>query len=353
MVETAPLGRAGRRRGGDLPRCRARIARARTAKVLLGPWTHNPTGSDHDAFMTSSHTPRHPFLAGALAGAAEVCCSYPFEFIKTLLQLKPGVYRGVLHCFFSTLSSRGPLGLYNGLSPHLLFAFPRVASRFSLYEACGRAIRGEGAPRRPLTSAEALAAGAVAGFGEAAFATVPLTTLSVRLCADAASPAPRFTRSLPHTMAALWREEGWRGWYKAPAATLLKLTTQIAVRFMLFEEISRALSAAAAVAAAGAPGRPEALEGAITVLSGALAGAATVLLNQPIDVVKSLQQGPDGARLGGILQCGRAVLARHGVAGLYAGLAPRLMRVTGEMGCSFFFFDRISKWLNVALDGVA
>ena len=52
-------------------------------------------------------------------------------------------------------------------------------------------------------------------------------------------------------MAALWREEGWRGWYKAPAATLLKVTTQIAVRFMLFEEISRALSAAGARLGAG------------------------------------------------------------------------------------------------------
>jgi hypothetical protein len=302
------------------------------------------------------HEPRHPFLAGALAGACEVLCTYPFEFVKTLLQLRPGVYRGVSHCFSATVRARGLSGLYSGLSPHLLFALPRVATRFFLYEECGRALRGGGSvgvPRRALSRAEALAAGAVAGFGEAAVATVPLTSLSVRLCADTASPSPRFTRSLPHTMAALWREEGWRGWYKAPAATLLKVTTQIAVRFMLFEEISRALSAAAAVAAAGAPGRPEALEGAITVLSGALAGAATVLLNQPIDVVKSLQQGPDGARLGGILQCGRAVLARHGVAGLYAGLAPRLMRVTGEMGCSFFFFDRISKWLNVALDGVA
>jgi len=301
--------------------------------------------------MTSSHTPRHPFLAGALAGAAEVCCSYPVEFVKTLLQLKPGVYRGVLHCFFSTLSSRGPLGLYNGLSPHLLFAFPRVASRFSLYEACGRAIRGEGAPRRPLTSAEALAAGAVAGFGEAAFATVPLTTLSVRLCADAASPAPRFTRSLPHTMATLWREEGWRGWYKAPAATLLKVTTQIAVRFMLFEELSRTLGAAVGAAgAAGAGVAPGVLEGAVTVAAGALAGATTVLLNQPIDVVKSLQQGPDGARHGGILACGRAVLARHGVAGLYAGTTPRLVRVMMEMGCSFLFYERISRFLN-ELDG--
>ena len=294
------------------------------------------------------HTPRHPFLAGALAGVAEVAFSYPFELAKTLLQLRPGAYRGVLHCFSATLSQRGLLGLYAGASPHLLFAFPRVATRFSLYEACGRAIRGEGGggTRRALTRAEALAAGAVAGFGEAAAATVPLTSLSVRLCADAVLPAPRFTRALPYTMATLWREEGFWGWYKAPAATLLKVTSQIAVRFMLFEEISRALQGAAGGAAGGA-----AAQGAITAASGALAGAATVLLNQPIDVIKSLQQGSDGARHGGILQCGRAVLARHGVAGLYAGTVPRLARVTVEMSCSFFFYERISRLLNAALDG--
>ena len=299
------------------------------------------------------YEPRHPFLAGALAGACEVCCTYPAEFCKTVLQLRPGAYRGMAHCVSSTVATHGFQGLYNGLSPHLLFAFPRVATRFSLYEACGRAIRGEGGgggggPRRPLTTAEALAAGAVAGFGEAAVATVPLTSLSVRLCADGASPAPRFTRALPFTIAAIWREEGWRGLYKAPAATLLKVTTQIAVRFMLFEEISRSLRRA--VGARGAPAGG-ALDGALTVCAGALSGAATVLLNQPIDVIKSLQQGPDAARHGSILQCGRAVVARHGVAGLYAGLAPRLVRVMGEMGCSFFFFDRIGRFLNVALDG--
>ena len=226
---------------------------------------------------------------------------FPFEYLKTVLQLHPGRYTGMRHCASSALRA-GPLALYQGLSPHLLFAFPRVAIRFSLYEAVGDALRARdagggarGAPdaQRPLRGAEVLLAGLIAGFAEGAIATVPLTTLSVRLCADAASPSPRFTRGLPHTMAALWREEGWRGWYKAPAATLLKVTTQIGARFVLFEELVASLRRAAGGTGTGTGG---ALDSALTVAAGALSGGITVLLNQPIDVVKSRLQAPGGGR---------------------------------------------------------
>ena len=276
---------------------------------------------------------------------------YPFEYVKTILQLHPARYRGMLHCFAATLR-RSWLGLYQGLSPHLLFAFPRVAIRFSLYEALGDALRhaeggGDGSlPRRALTRAEVLLAGVVAGFAEGALATVPLTTLSVRLCADAASPQPRFARApLPVAMAALWREEGWRGWYRAPAATLLKVSTQISARFFLFEELSALLRRAR-----GGGGRGEGWgDAGLTVAAGAAAGGITVLLNQPIDVVKSRLQAPGGG--GGMLACARAVVAQCGVAGLYAGTLPRLVRVGGETGLTFLFYGAISRWLNVALDG--
>ena len=281
---------------------------------------------------------------------------FPFEYLKTVLQLHPGRYTGMRHCASSALRA-GPLALYQGLSPHLLFAFPRVAIRFSLYEAVGDALRARdagggarGAPdaQRPLRGAEVLLAGLIAGFAEGAIATVPLTTLSVRLCADAASPSPRFTRGLPHTMAALWREEGWRGWYKAPAATLLKVTTQIGARFVLFEELVASLRRAAGGTGTGTGG---ALDSALTVAAGALSGGITVLLNQPIDVVKSRLQAPGGGAHSGMLGCARAVVAAGGVRGLYAGTLPRLVRVMGETGLTFLFYARISETLNIALDG--
>lgn len=42
--------------------------------------------------------------------------------------------RGLLGVFGDTVRTRGLFGLYSGLSPWLLFSFPRAAFRFSVYE---------------------------------------------------------------------------------------------------------------------------------------------------------------------------------------------------------------------------
>jgi hypothetical protein len=288
-----------------------------------------------------------PFVAGALAGAAEVAVSYPLEAIKTLMQVQPKAYPTMAQCARSVIARLGVAGLYRGVAPHLLFAFPRVGIRFAAYDAAAAALQGGAAaePRRALTPPEALAAGLVAGAAEAFLVTVPMTTLAVRLVADSALPAPRFA-SFPAAVALIVREEGLGGLYRGAAPTGLKVAFQIAARFALFGELSAAL----ARAAPRGPLRwlsPGAYLSCCTLAAGALAGGITVCLNQPIDVIKSRMQAAPRGTYAGMAHCARAVVAEAGgYGGLYAGFTPRLCRVVAETSLCFLFYEQIFSYLR-------
>ena len=316
---------------------------------------------------------RHPLLAGALTGAAEIACTYPFEFVKTQLQIAPAPgaapFRGSADCARRTLAQHGPAGLYRGFLTNFAGALPRTAIRFSVYERCAAELRARdgaaaGAPLQPWQS---FAAGLVAGVVEAALVIVPMTTLQVRLIADGGLAAPRF-RGPVHGARTIWREEGPRGLYRGAAPTLLKIAINISCRFLLYNELvaileARWREAAAAAAAGGAGAGGGGIGGvlaatgestrfaAFSMLAGAVAGAITVVGNHPIDVVKSTLQAEGSARYASALQCLRAIAREEGARGLYKGLAPRLNRVVLETSLTFTFYEWLSRAANRLIDG--
>lgn len=73
--------------------------------------------------------------SGGLVGAIEISCTYPTEYIKTVMQLdKSKNSLGTIGCFKETLQSRGFFGLYRGYSALLIFSMPKNAVRFSAFE---------------------------------------------------------------------------------------------------------------------------------------------------------------------------------------------------------------------------
>ncbi len=111
-----------------------------------------------------TYRPQHPFVAGGLTGGLEILVTFPMEFVKCQLQLKHhyqlNAFSGPVDCVFYTLRTKGPLGLYKGLSPWLVFAFPRSAVRFSTYDYVSHALQSDGKKLDPLY---AMMAGTVAG----------------------------------------------------------------------------------------------------------------------------------------------------------------------------------------------
>lgn len=97
-----------------------------------------------------------------------------------------------------------------------------------------------------------------------------------------------------------------------------------AIRFTLFEHFKSFL------------GKEESISR--SMLAGAAAGAVSVFLTQPVDVVKSNMQGLLAAEYRSSLHCARQLVARDGFVGLYKGLGARLTTVIVETSLVFTFY---------------
>ncbi|OTB07353.1 hypothetical protein M426DRAFT_318045 [Hypoxylon sp. CI-4A] len=76
--------------------------------------------------------------AGAAKGIASVL-SYPHEVARTRLRQAPMAdgrpkYTGLVHCFKLVWKEEGFVGLYGGLTPHLMRTIPSAAIMFGMYE---------------------------------------------------------------------------------------------------------------------------------------------------------------------------------------------------------------------------
>ena len=136
---------------------------------------------------------RHPVAAGWVAGTLEIGVTFPFEYVKTQLQLRQqasGLYaaersfRGPLHCAASTVRQSGFGGLYRGGTSWVVFAGPRSAVRFGTFEFLADLSR-----QRDLASTIGQPAvdtvnGFAAGIVEAAVAQTPNQVIAIKMIHD-------------------------------------------------------------------------------------------------------------------------------------------------------------------------
>ena len=87
--------------------------------------------------------PSNPVVAlisGGIAGGIELTCTWPSEYCKTLLQLQRTMpdgtkeYKGMFDCAKQQVMRHGPIGLYRGYLPALLFAMPKAGVRFGAFQ---------------------------------------------------------------------------------------------------------------------------------------------------------------------------------------------------------------------------
>ena len=300
----------------------------------------------------AAHVPARPqrdhvILAGGLAGACEAICTFPLEYVKTQLQLMNS-HTSSLAVVRDTMRRHGLSGLYRGLPAFLIFSFPRAATRFYIYEGAVRAPIGDALN----PSMRVLLAGAAAGVVEAATCVIPMTTLQVRMGADSARNGGQRWRGVRDAVTCILREEGPRGLYLGAGPTLLKISFNVAGRFLLYERFSQLIGArwdanvarllnsasvwgdvAGSVRATG-----------VSLLAGGLAGAVTVVANHPVDAIKTRLQS--GAKYSSAMACAYSVWKDGGIRALYRGLMPRLNRVIAETALTFAFYERISDMLT-------
>ncbi len=184
-----------------------------------------------------------------------------------------------------------------------------------------------------LTSTGKLLCGLGAGLSEALFAVIPQESVKVKFINDRCSERPKY-RGLLHGIREIVREKGLRGTYQGVTPTVLKQSSNQAIRFFVFESLMEwwggGVKDSSAKSANGGHGHGHGKGGqqnkAVVPLFGAIAGAVSVGLNTPLDVVKTRMQGLEAAKYRNTADCILQIARHEGLLAFYKGTVPRLTK---------------------------
>jgi len=277
-------------------------------------------------------------VSSGLAGAIEICITYPTEFLKTQIQLKDAGARTMPEAAKEVYAKNGIKGFYRGLSPLFWFSIPKSAVRFSSFEFAKSRLADQNGK---LSTTGTLTAGLFAGVMEAILVVTPQETLKVKLVHDILSPQPRF-RGFIHGINTIVAEQGLASTYRGLAPTIFKQGTNQMIRFGTYEPLMQWM------ADKYAGGDKKNLSAAHSMISGVIAGAASVFGNTPIDVIKTRMQGLDGSKYASSLECAKEIYRDSGIIGFYKGTVPRLARVCMDVAIVMTLYNEIQKLLDTA-----
>jgi solute carrier family 25 protein 33/36 len=219
-------------------------------------------------------------------------------------------------------------GFFRGLGPSLAGVVPASSVKFYTYGNCKRLATehlGWDRDSPAVAAVSATAAGIATGS-----VTNPIWLVKTRLQLDKSGAektgATRQYRNSIDCVKQVLRAEGPRGLYRGLTASYLG-TIETMAHLVLYEQLKLRM-----VARDEHSGRPASQMAEWLGASGAsgLAKVLAVLATYPHEVVRTrLRQAPaqDGQRkYTGLVQCFARVWREEGMAGLYGGLAPHLLR---------------------------
>lgn len=198
--------------------------------------------------------------------------------------------RGFLRTGSDIVKRETPLGLYKGLGAVLTGIVPKMAIRFTSFEAYKQMLADQ--QTGAVTGRATFLAGLAAGVTEAVAVVTPMEVIKIRLQAQHHSLAdpldiPKY-RNAAHALYTVVKEEGFGALYRGVSLTALRQGSNQAVNFTAYTYFKEALLRYQPALEQGGQ-----LPGWQTTLIGLVSGAMGPLSNAPIDTIKTrLQKMP-------------------------------------------------------------
>ncbi|KAJ1955290.1 Fe(2+) transporter [Dipsacomyces acuminosporus] len=269
---------------------------------------------DYEELPETSTLAMH-LIAGAAAGIMEHSVMYPFDIVKTRMQVvgSPStvMYSGVAQALKLISTTEGMRSLWRGVMSVVLGAGPAHAVYFATYEHT----------KRILTNANggnphALAAGAAGGVATVISDALmnPFDVIKQRM-----QLAGSGYRNIFDCAVRVFQKEGLKAFYISYPTTLIMNIPFQSIQFGCYDTFTRTLN-------------PSGSYSPMThIAAGGMAGAVAAALTTPIDCCKTLLQtrgasvDPQVRACSSMLDAARIILKQKGVAGFLNGCKPRVI----------------------------
>jgi len=280
--------------------------------------------------MLSSDTMK-AMVAGGLAGGSEAIVTMPFEVTKNRLQLKSGPTT-ILGSIRSTVSAAGVSGLWYGLQPALVQVAGKSSIRFAAFE-------------KLKTIFPAGIAGMLAGCVEAFVWVAPTERLKILRQAEvgvleaakgtaASGPRVGASASVFEATARILRTQGLSSLWLGTGPTVARQGMANGIRFALFEHFKKGLESTRLV--------PQSM---LAATAGGLTGVVSVVLTNPVDVIKTRVQASTSASMS-TLAIVRAAFAEEGASAFARGMTARTCKIGLGQAVIFGVYDAAKRWLS-------
>ncbi|GAN06623.1 mitochondrial 2-oxodicarboxylate carrier protein [Mucor ambiguus] len=274
------------------------------------------------------------FLAGAIAGVSEILVMYPLDVVKTRAQLSTGASTGIITTMTNMIKQEGAASLYRGILPPIMVEAPKRATKFAANEQyTGLYKKMFGFEK--VTQSLSVLTGVSAGITEA-FLIVPFELIKVRMqdkrnlgkyngTADtfkkiiASEGALALFNGLEATM---WRHAVWNGAY-------------FGLIFTVKDNLPKSKD----------PNQQRLTNFA----AGTVGGIVATAFNTPFDVVKTRVQSYDGVgvkKYNWTLPALATVAKEEGMASLYRGFLPKVLRLGPGGGILLVVFETVSGFIR-------
>lgn len=270
-------------------------------------------------------------VAGATAGVFEVLGTMPLDVAKTNMQMHPGKFSGPLDAIVKIAREGGVRALYYGTTPFMLQTSGKAAIRFTAYSKIKDVLEATWGSENPAQIN--LWSGLLAGVIEAAVWTTPTERIKVLRHGEVGG-GNKYGNILAASRTII-ATQGLRGLFIGIVSTSLRQASSVGIRMALYPSMKAALPQNG---------------GTLThMAAGGIVGAISVVLNNPVDVVKSVTQSSKpgaGGKSMGFVQCFLTVYNESGLAGFTRGLSARVPRVFCGQAITFAVYEKMAELLS-------
>ncbi|XP_014842128.1 PREDICTED: calcium-binding mitochondrial carrier protein SCaMC-3-like isoform X1 [Poecilia mexicana] len=281
-------------------------------------------------------------MAGVMAGSVSRTGTAPLDRLKVFRQVHGSSdFRGsALSGFKYMLNEGGPWSLWRGNGVNVLKIAPETAIKFSAYEQIKTVMRGHD-ETRTLRLHERFVAGSLAG-AIAQTIIYPMEVLKTRLNLRKTG---QFT-GIADCAKQILQREGAAAFYKGYVPNMLSIVPYAGIDLAVYETLK--LSWLNRNTGLSDPG--------VMVLlgCGAVSSTCGMLASYPLALVRTRMQAQasvKGSPKLSMLSLLRNIVTQEGIAGLYRGISPNLLKIVPAVSVSYVVYEYMRIMLGVDIEG--